>query len=87
VVDVIGKFCVEVTQHVIGQRRKMHDCVEPAEILFVQIADVFANFRNLRSGYPEVAAGKKVRVKPDHFMSGGTQNRSGDGANVAFMAG
>ena len=67
-VDIVSKFCIEVTQRIIRQRRKMDDRIETIEIFLLQIADVFADFRNLGCRLPELAAGKKVRVKPDHFV-------------------
>src|SRR4029077_11640795 len=86
-IDIVGKFRIEVALHVIRQRGEMHDRVKTIEILLCQVAHVLRDFRNLGCRFSKVATGEEIRVEPNHFMTGGTQYRRRYSTDIAFMAG
>src|SRR5215831_8544737 len=64
----------------------MEHRVEPFEVCFREVADVFVDLRDLRRCFPEIATRKDVGIKPDHFIAGRSQDGRSHGPDVAFMA-
>jgi hypothetical protein len=64
----------------------MHYCVEALEIRPCQVADIFANLRNLRRPVSKVTTFKQVSIKAKHVMTGGTQDGACHGADIPLMA-
>ena len=65
----------------------MHHRVEAPEIGLREVAHVFADFRNLRGRFTEVAAGEQIRIQSYNFVAGGLQDRSGNRTDVTLMPG
>src|SRR5271169_2054846 len=76
---------VQITQGIVGQSRKMQDCVEALEIRLRNVAEILANLRNIGGNISEIAPCKKIRVEPYHFVTSGTKHRFGNGADVSFV--
>jgi hypothetical protein len=60
--------------------------VKPLKIRFRQVAYVFADLRDFRNLFPEVAARKQVCVQTHNLMAGRTQNGLRDGPDIASMS-
>src|SRR5215831_14622136 len=65
----------------------MDNRIEAFQVAAREITEILADFRNRRRLSRELAPREQVAVETDDLVSGSLQNRTGDGADIAFMPG
>jgi hypothetical protein len=69
VIDVVGEVAIQIAQRVVGQSCQVDHGIEALQVRFVQVADIFADFRNRRSGRSKITALEQTGVHADHVMT------------------
>ena len=85
-VDLVRQLRVDVAERVVGERGQVDDRVVAAQVLGRHVAHVALERRNL-GARREIAAAVEERVEPGDVVSRRGEERCGDGADVAVVAG